>query len=91
MADDIDLDDDERELIARRREARNRDNFTARIRDDKGNEFEGPYSKLRGWVQSTFGIDLDDEPAQDEPEPKGKGKPKGDGGEVRRFAGRRIS
>ena len=90
MADDFDLDDEERELIARRREARNRDNFSVRIRDDKGNEAELPYGKGRSWLQRTFGIDLDEEPEAEE-EPKGKPKGKGEPGEVRRFAGRRVS
>ena len=90
MADDFELDDDERELIAKRREARSRDNFTVRIKDDKGNEGELPYGKARGWFQRTFGIDLDEQP-EAEPEAEGKGKGKQQGGEVKRFAGRRIS
>ena len=88
MADDFELDDDERELIAKRRAERDRDNFTVRIRDDKGNEAELPYGKGRSWLQRTFGIDLDEEPvAEDKPDDKGKPK----GGEVKRFSGRRIS
>jgi len=80
VADDFDLDDDERELIRKRREERSRDNFTVRIRQGD-NEGELPYGKARAWFQRTFGIDLDDEPAQDE-----------DGGEKpKRFtAGRRT-
>jgi len=89
VADDFDLDDDERELIRKRREERSKDNFTVRIRQGD-NEGELPYGKARAWFQRTFGIDLDDEPAQDEDGGDAKPKPKG-GGEVKRFtAGRRT-
>lgn len=87
MADDFELDDDERELIEKRRAERSRDNFEVRIRQGD-NEATLPYGKARGWFQKTFGIDLDDEPAQDEGKPEGKGKPEGN---VKRFtAGRRT-
>lgn len=89
MPDDFDLDDDERELIRKRREARKAEDFSVRIRDDKGNEAELPYGKGRSWLQRTFGIDLDEQPEADEaPKDKPKGK---DSGEVRRFSGRRVS
>ena len=89
MPDDFDLDDDERELIRKRREARKAEDFSVRIRDDKGNEAELPYGKGRSWLQRTFGIDLDEQPEADEaPKDKAKGK---DGDTVRRFSGRRVS
>lgn len=54
-----------------------------------------PYSKAKSWLQKTFGIDLDEQPQDDTPEDKGKGKGGGKDssgpGEVRRFAGRRVS
>jgi len=87
-SDDYDLDDDERELIRKRREERSKDNFTVRVRQGDS-EGELPYSKARAWFQKTFGIDLDDEPAQDED--GGAEKPKPKGAEVKRFtSGRRI-
>lgn len=43
-----------------------------------------PYEKARGWLQKTFGIDLDEEPKQDPDE----GKPEDD--KPVRF-GRRVS
>ena len=89
MADE--LDDEERALIEKHRASRDRDNFEVRIRQGD-NEATLPYSRARGWFQKTFGIDLDDEPAQDDGEPAApKGKAKDGGGEVRRFSGRRIS
>jgi hypothetical protein len=92
MADDFELDDDERELIAKRREARSRDSFEVRIRDAAGNEGTLPYGKARSWFQRTFGIDLDDEPAQDDEPAPAKGKGKSADETVKRFtAGRRIS
>ena len=90
MSDELDLDPDEREMIRKRREERSRDNFTVRIRQGD-NEADLPYGKARGWFQKTFGIDLDEEPAQDEDEPETKPKGKTSGAEVRRFSGRRIS
>lgn len=88
---DFELDDEELEIIRKRREQNSRDNFSVRIRDGAGNEFEGPYAKVRGWAQKTFGIDLDDEPAQDEDTPAKPAKGKGADDTVKRFAGgRRI-
>lgn len=52
-----------------------------------------PYSKGRGWLSKTFGFELGDPPAADEPgagdAPAGKDAPPDDGS-VRRF-GRRVS
>lgn len=91
MADDFDLDDEELELIRKRRAARKAEDFSVRIRDDKGNEAELPYGKGRSWLQRVFGIDLDEQPEADE-EPEAKPKRGKDGsGEVRRFSGRRVS
>lgn len=90
MAND-ELDDDERELIRKHRASKERENFRARIRDDKGNEAELPYHKAKGWLQKTFGIDLDQEPKQDG-DAVGGGDADADGdGKVKRFqSGRRV-
>jgi len=90
MADDFELDDEERALIEKRRMSRQRDDRVVRIRDDHGNEAEGPLSELRGWISRTFNLDVEDEPVQEETPPKGKGKG-GAEDTVKRFAGRRIS
>jgi hypothetical protein len=65
------------------------DDFEVEIRDgDKSTRV--PYSKAKKWLGETFGIDLDDT-SQDDPELEGKPKAKPEGGEVRRFGGRRVS
>lgn len=103
MAGD-ELSDDERELIRQHREAaaaaarEGEADLRVWIRSDDGNEADIPYSKGRRWLQDKFGIDLDDEPAQDPAADAGKGKgkapadpgPAAPGGEVRRF-GRRMA
>jgi len=91
MADDFELDDEERELIAKRRASRQRDDRVIRIRDDRGNEAEGPLSELGGWVKRTFGLDPDELPVQDEDTPAPKKGKAGAEDTVKRFAGRRIS
>jgi len=92
MADDFELDDEERTLIEKRRASRQRDDRVVRIRDDRGNEAEGPLSELGVWIKRTFGLDPEGEPVQEEDiaVPKGKGKG-GAEDTVKRFAGRRIS
>lgn len=87
------LDDEERALLekhrAERRKAEEQDKETWIRQGD--NEAAVPYSKAKGWLQKTFGIDLDEEPVQEPPEskPKPDAKP---GGEVKRFvSGRRVS
>lgn len=91
MADE--LSDDERELLekhrAEKRAAADQDKETWIRQGD--NEAAVPYSKARGWLQRTFGIDLDEEPVQDQPEGKTKADPKLAGESHPRFAGRRIS
>ena len=90
MSDEFDLDDDERELIRKRREARKAEDFAVRIRDDRGNESELPYGKARSWLQKTFGIDLEPEPDETEAQPEPKDKPKpAAGGKAVQF-GRRV-
>jgi len=87
---DFELDDEERALIEKRRASRQRDDRVVRIRDDHGNEAEGPLSELRGWIARTFSLDVEDEPVQVEGEPAPKGKGKSADETVKRFAGRRI-
>ena len=93
MADE--LDDEERALLEQHRAAKR-----AAAEDERevwikqgDNEAAVPWGKAVGWLQRTFGIDLEQEPVQDAPEPKAK--PKADpepGGEVKRFvSGRRVS
>lgn len=89
------LDDEERALLEKHRAAKKKaaeDDHEVWIRKDDGSEAAVPYSKAKGWLQKTFGIDLDDEPKQTEPDaapgrPESGEKP----GEVRRFAGRRMA
>jgi hypothetical protein len=91
-----DLDEEEAALLAKhradKRKAAEEDKETWIRQGD--NEAAVPYSKAKGWLQKTFGIDLDAEPVQDPPEP-GKPKPDakpGEGDPVKRFvAGRRVS
>jgi hypothetical protein len=86
-----DLDEEERALLekhrAEKKRAADEDKETWIRQGD--NEAAVPYSKAKGWLQKTFGIDLDEEPVQDAPEkPKADDKP---GGEVKRFvSGRRV-
>jgi hypothetical protein len=84
------LDDDEIELIkARRKQRKEEDERTIRIKDGD-REAEVPYSVGRNWLRK-HGFDLEDESAAPEPEPEpepdedddGKAKPV-------RFAGRRV-
>lgn len=97
MASD-ELSPDEQELIRKHRadrdaEARKGDaDLRVWLRNADGDEVDLPYSKARPFVQQRFGLDLDDEPAQDAPEgAAGKdAPPAAPGGEVRRF-GRRMA
>ena len=86
------LDDEERALLEKHRAEKKRaaeEDKETWIRQGD-NEAVVPYSKVKGWLQKTFGIDLDEEPVQDPPEPA-KPKPAGEGGEVKRFvSGRRV-
>jgi hypothetical protein len=52
-----------------------------------------PYSRARKWLQDNFGIDLDQEPAQDPdgPQADDAGTGQEEGGTARRFAGRRLA
>lgn len=89
MADE--LDDEERVLLEKHRAERKRlaeEDKETWIRQGD-NEAAVPYSKAKGWLQKTFGIDLDEEPVQDAPDAtKPDAKP---GGEVKRFvSGRRV-
>lgn len=73
-------------------DAPDEDDYDVEIWDgDKGARV--PYSKGRGWLSKTFGIDLGDPPAADDPgkpdAKAGKDDPPADDG-VRRF-GRRVS
>ena len=77
MADE--LSEDERAIVAKHREKAAAERTAADadlrvwLRNSDGAEAEVPYGKGRGWLQKNFGIDLDEEPVQDEPdEPKGK-------------------
>jgi hypothetical protein len=88
------LDDEERALLDQHRAKKRKDAEADRevwIRQGD-NEAALPYSKARGWVQRTFGIDLDDEPVQEQPDaaPGSTQTPAADEG-VRRFGGRRVS
>ena len=94
MADE--LSDDEKEILKRHRAAQ----AEARKAEEKietwirsgDNEATLPYHKARQWLSKTFGIDLDDEPVQDEPAADAKDDGKDTGGTVKRFtSGRRIS
>ena len=90
MADE--LDDEERALLekhrAEKKRAEEQDKETWIRQGD--NEAAVPYSKAKGWLQKTFGIDLDEEPVQDL-EPKSQPKAEGEGGQVKRFvSGRRV-
>lgn len=92
MADD--LDDEERELIEKHRAER-----AKAAEDDRDvwikqgdNEGSLPYSKAKSWFQKAFGIDLDDEPVQDD-KPEKPAKPAAKDakpGSVTAF-GRRVS
>ena len=88
---DFELDDEERALIEKRRASRQRDDRVVRIRDDHGNEAEGPLSELGGWIRRTFSLDVEAEPVQDEDAPAPKKGKAGADETVKRFAGRRIS
>jgi len=67
-----DYTDEEREVIAKLRDKRKAEQSKADadkrvwIRNSAGEEADVPYDKGRGWLQRTFGIDLDEEPVQDE-------------------------
>jgi hypothetical protein len=66
-----------------KREKEAKDRFEVEI-GQEGNYARVPYEKAKGWLQKTFGIDLDQEPVQDEPDK--------DEGTVKRAPfGRRIS
>lgn len=97
---DDDLDDEERELLAKHRAERAKqqaDDFEIEVGDKDGNYARIPYSKGRNWLRAR-GIEIDDELEEDpgegdegKPAAKGKGQAK-EGGNVRAFrAGRRIS
>lgn len=85
------LDDDEIELIKqRRKQRREEDERTVRIKTSDGHEAELPFAAARNWLRK-IGVLLEDEdPAAEEvkepeePEEDPKDKPV-------RFAGRRVS
>jgi hypothetical protein len=86
------LDDEERALLDQHRAKKKKTAEADKevwIRQGD-NEAAVPYSKARNWLQKTFGIDLDDEPTQDQPD-AAPGQPEGgqQSAAVRRFAGRR--
>lgn len=90
MADE--LDDEEKALLdqhrAKKRKAEESDREVwIRQGDD---EAAIPYSKAKKWLQEKFGIDLDDEPVQDQQpgQPIQPAQQGGQGGaDVRRFGG----
>jgi hypothetical protein len=87
-----DLTDEERELLAQHRASR-RPARTVKIRGklDSGAEYEfdaDPDESERIIARSPELRAQDDDP-EDEGKPKGKGKP--EGGEVRKFGGRRLA
>lgn len=93
MADDG-LTDEERELLEKHRASKKKsaeDEREVWIRQGD-NEAAVPYHKAKKWLQSTFGIDLDEEPVQGQPDAQ-PGQQEGgqQGGDVRRFAGRRMA
>lgn len=52
------------------------EDYDVQIWDDAGNGAQVRYSKARSWLQKTFGIDLDPDPAGDpEGDDDGKAKP----------------
>lgn len=92
MADELDAE--ERALLEKHRAEKKKaaeSDHEVWIRQGE-HEAAIPYSKAKKWLQETFGIDLDDEPKQDQPDPApGQPQPTGQGDGVRRFAGRRTA
>jgi hypothetical protein len=92
MADE--LDDEERALLETHRAKKRKAAETQRevwIRQGD-NEAAIPYDKALVWLRKTFGIDLDDEPVQDQPDTPPGQPQSGQAAEgVTRFGGRRIS
>lgn len=88
------LDDEERALLDQHRAKKKQaaaDDKEVWIRQGD-NEAAVPYSKAKKWLQDTFGIDLDDEPTQEQPDAQpGQPQQAGQSAAVRRFAGRRDS
>jgi hypothetical protein len=92
MADELDAE--ERALLDKHRADKKKQaesDHEVWIRQGE-NEAAVPYSKARNWLQKTFGIDLDDEPKQEQPgaDPGRPESGQSDEG-VRRFGGRRVS
>lgn len=80
MADDY--DDEERALIEKHRAGKKDaqrkadDQLEVELWNERGQGTRVPYSKGRKWLQDNFGIDLDDEPVQDDETPDDQpGKP----------------
>lgn len=91
MADD-DLDAEERALLEQHRAKKKKASENDKevwIRQGE-DEAAIPYSKARTWLQQKFGIDLDDEPTQEQPDAQpGQPQQGQQSAAVRRFAGRR--
>lgn len=95
-----DLDDEERQIIEKHRAERAKqrsEDFEIEVGDGEGNYARIPYSKGRNWLRSK-GIEIDDEPEQDDDDEPGDPKRKTgsqkakQGDNVRAFrSGRRIS
>ena len=84
------LDDDEIDLIKKRRAQRKEEeDQEVWVKDEHGREVKLPYGRARNWLRK-YGFELDDEDPEAEPEPEpdedeDKDKPK-----AVRFGGRRI-
>lgn len=93
MADDG-LDEEERELLKKHRDSKRKaqeDEREVWIRQGD-HEAAVPYSKALPWLREKFGIDLADEPVQEQPDAApGQQESGQQGGDVRRFAGRRMA
>jgi hypothetical protein len=88
------LDDEERALLEKHRASKKRSKEDEREVWIRSGDTEAaiPYHKAKAWLQKTFGIDLDDEPEQEQPDAApGRSESGGEGGEVRRFGGRRMA
>jgi len=92
MADE--LDDEERALLEQHRAKKRKAEESDREVWIRQGEHEAavPYSKALPWLREKFGIDLADEPVQEQPD-AAPGRPEsGQADEgVRRFGGRRVS
>lgn len=68
-----DLTDDERELLEKHRKAKQAkqretdSQLRAWIRSPDGHEAELPFDKAADWLKKSFGLNLGDEPVQDDP------------------------